>query len=142
MSRASVIGLLEGRTDSVRCFYLILNNAGLHIALHPHKADQGKKRIMNVEHAANWSVGVSTVNEGQKSYLLDTVQIPRSLVIRFVSNGFPKNRMTIGMGTYARGFYLTDPSKHGVNDPTTGFGKGPAGSYPNLSLFHEDFSCS
>merc|ERR1712002_53192 len=29
-------------------------STGLHIALHPHKADQGKKRIMNVEHAANW----------------------------------------------------------------------------------------
>jgi len=80
-------------------------STGLHIALHPHKADQGKKRIMNVEHAANW----------------------------FVSNGFPKNRMTIGMGTYARGFYLADPSKHGVNDPTTGFGKGPAGEYVNVT---------
>ena len=51
-----------------------------------------------------------------------------TLIIRFNSNGFPKNRMTIGMGTYARGFYLADPAKHGVNDPTTGFGKGPAGT--------------
>jgi len=78
---------------------------GIHIALYPHKSDEGKKAIMNIEHAANW----------------------------FNSNGFPKNRMTIGMGTYARGFYLADPAKHGVNDPTTGFGKGPAGEYVNVT---------
>ena len=62
-----------------------------------------------------------------------------TLVFRFNSNGFPKNRMTIGMGTYARGFYLEDPAKHGVNDPTTGFGKGPAGTSFKFTNFKYGF---
>ena len=52
----------------------------------------------------------------------------------WVSNGCPRDKLVIGIPTYARSFTLVDGNQHDMGDPASG--AGPAGPYTREAGFY------